>query len=794
MLRVRIRGLAGEPRQEVLPPSGSPWPSWFRVIEGVVPAHKIEDELCNRVFAPADDPPVRAVLARMDPGATSLVLVLHHAAGDGASLSVLSRELWSIYGALHRGVEPDLPALTTTFRDQVGATQALRASATFEADRDFWVGRLARLSRPGEVDFLPGAPLAARQFTLTEQLTRELTERAAGLGVSLFHLVLAAYLRRLANRTGTAEVTVDVARAGRGARLPDLGGVIGPFADTLPLTVTAAPGTPVADLARRVREGWLECERHGSVTSLDLARLLPADREGPRTAGVASFSFARFPVGDVDAGPVRVVATAARTASAATRLGLLCWEFDGVLHFSWNHPARLFTPATIERFAAELEAELEAVAQPEATPRPLAQRILEQCRRTPDAVAVDAAGSGLSYGELDRASARVAGRLFRLGMPRHERVVLLTSPGEDTVVGLLGILRAGSAWVPLDSTHPPGRLADQVTRAGATAVVCHAATRQTAARLGDLEVVDLEQYDDQTPGESAEDEIAPTAGPDDLAYVIFTSGSTGRPKGVPVTHRALTAYLDWAVPTFGYAQTDRMAATAPICFDASVRQLLAPLLVGACIVPVQREVLRDPQALLTLVQEQRVSVWSSVPTLWAQLLQAAERRGPRARAGLTCLRRVHVGGEALSPALVRRWFDLVGPGAPIANLYGPTEATINATYDVIESRPGDDVERMPIGVPAAQTVVDVVGPDGASCGDQIGELWLAGPGVSAGYLGEPALSAEVFVEREGMRWYRTGDRVQRRPDGRLDFLGRLDEQVTIRGHRVEPGEVEAVLG
>ena len=812
MLRVRIRRIDGQPRQEVLPAAESPsfWPSWFQVVEEVEPVQVVEDELCNRVFALADEPPVRAVLVRRDAEHSSLLLVLHHAAGDGASLSVLSRELWSVYGDVHRGADPALPSLTMTFRDQVEATETQRRSAAFGADRQFWTGRLARIPTVGSWlpeasgtegfdragDVLTGAPLATRPFALTEQFTSELTDWAAQLGVSLFHLVLTAYLRRLACWTDAAEVTVDVARAGRDARLPDLGGVVGPFADTLPLSVSVAPGTPVADLTRRVRDGWLECERHGSLTSLDLARLLPAGG-GPRTAGVASFSFARFPVGDLDAGPVRVVATAARTASAATRLGLLCWEFDGVLHFSWNYPARLFTPAVIERFTAELQAELEAVARPEAPPPPLVQRILEQCRRTPEAAAVATAGSELSYRDLDLASARVASRLSRPGMSRHERVVLLTTPGADTVVGLLGILRSGAAWVPLDATHPPARLADQVAQAVATAVVCSRATRATAALLGDLEVLDLEvdldQDGDQTPGGSADDEPAPRVGPDDLAYVIFTSGTTGRPKGVPVTHRALTTYLDWAVSTFGYAPSDRMAATAPICFDASVRQLLAPLLVGACIVSVERDVLRDPQALLALVQEQRVSVWSSVPTLWAHLLQAAERRGPGAKAGLSALRWVHVGGEALSPAMVRRWFDLVGPGVPVANLYGPTEATINATYDVIESRPSDDVERMPIGVPVAQTVVDVVGPDGASCGDQVGELWLAGPGVSAGYLGESALSAEVFVEREGMRWYRTGDRVQRRADGRLDFLGRLDDQVTIRGHRVEPGEVEAAL-
>ncbi|NEE37502.1 non-ribosomal peptide synthetase, partial [Streptomyces sp. SID7982] len=281
-----------------------------------------------------------------------------------------------------------------------------------------------------------------------------------------------------------------------------------------------------------------------------------------------------------------------------------------------------------------------------------------------------------------------------------------------------------------------------------------------------------------------------------IAYVIFTSGSTGRPKAVPITHRSMENYLDWAIDTFGYDEHDRLAQTASPCFDASVRQLLAPLLVGATVVTVGWGLLRDPDRLLTHVERRRITVWSSVPTLWEQLLSASEAR---VRTGaplpdLSALRWIHVGGEALSPAHVRRWFDLFGDGQRIANLYGPTEATINTSCHIISDRPDDQVRRLPIGRPVSGTEVEVVGLDGEALrSGEAGELLIAGIGLTPGYLGEPALTEAAFTVRRGRRWYRSGDRVRCSKDGTLEFLGRLDDQVKIRGNRVEPGEIEAVL-
>ncbi|WP_062436441.1 hybrid non-ribosomal peptide synthetase/type I polyketide synthase [Herbidospora daliensis] len=691
----------------------------------------LESDLRNRPFDLTREGPLRAVVART-PAETHLVIVVSHLAADGFSLNVLGDELWAVYTALSHGTTPVLPPLPTTFAEYAAASGPAGAG-----DLAYWTGVLENapdlhLPYDGDPD---GPPLDALQVALTPERSAALKAMAAAHGVSLFHLLLAAYVRCLARWSGGGGVAVNVARARREIRLAGVERLVGPLADTLPLVADVRPGESLPELAARLRDLWRDAERHASPTSVDLARLLPASG-GPRTASPASFSFARFPATTDPGCPVDAVATAAGTASAATRLSLLCWESGGELRFSWNFPSRSFRRATVGRLAAEHLAELSVAESPG-----LAGRLRAQFRATPDAVAVDTGTARLTYGELDRRSAALANRLRGAG----DLIGLMTEPGIDTVVGLVGIVRAGAGWVPLDAAHPEARRRDQLARCGVTTVVT------------------------DVSGEGSYD--APDVSADATAYVIFTSGSTGRPKGVPITWRSVENYLDWALATFGYHAGDRLAQTASICFDASVRQLLAPLLVGATVVTFTREEVRDPALLAGRLRD--VTVWSSVPSLWARLLD----EGPVEHR----LRWIHVGGEALPPEHVRRWFDLYGPGARIANLYGPTESTVNTTCHVIDERPADDVTTIPIGRPIAGTFVEV---------DDSGELLIAGAGLTPGYLDDPGTA---FVERDGVRWYRSGDRVRRDADGDLVFVGRLDAQVKVRGHRVEPGEVEAAF-
>ncbi|GHH14989.1 non-ribosomal peptide synthetase/type I polyketide synthase [Streptomyces lanatus] len=806
MLRLRITDDATPAHQYTAPagPTGTA-PSWFEVHEPDETAPSLSDleqRLYNRPFDLTAEDPIRAVLVRNLEDA-HLLLVVHHSAADGFSLKVLCEELWSLYTALAHSRPDELPPPRTEFAHYAHHLTAERRSPAFTRDQRYWRDRVAGrrpapLPYDGDPQALPTPPLTHRQSTLDASLTATLRELAARHEVSLFHLLLAVYGRCLARWGGQRDVAVNVARARREAPLPGIDRLVGPLADTLPVFVTVDPDEPVTALAQRLRHIWREAESHATLTSPDIAALLPATGPAPRTVAPAGFSFARFPVSHGRDWPVSVTPTAAATASAATRLGLLCWESDDALHFSWNHPAHLFRPETVERLAGEYVRELRAAVGESDPParahdgdEGIVARLTARFRATPAAIAVHTDHTTVTYAELDTASAALAARLRASGVRPGDLVGLLTDPGADTVVGVVGILRSGAGWVPMDPTHPVPRLRDQVTRTGVRVVVCHTPTHETATALDGTTSV---MADDSSPA-------APTPAehpsPDATAYVIFTSGSTGRPKAVPITHRSMLNYLDWSLSTFGYRPGDRLVQTASVCFDASVRQLLAPLLAGATVHTLTRDLLRDPDALLDRIVNDRITVWSSVPTLWERLLTAAETRATPP--DLSALRWVHVGGEALPAAHVRRWFDLLdacGGAAEhrISNLYGPTEATINATCHIIHTRPADDVRHLPIGRPIAGTELAVVTEDGRTCAPgEAGELLIAGTGLTPGYLGEPRLTAEAFLERDGRRWYRSGDRVRRTPDGVLEFLGRLDDQVKVRGHRVELGEVEAAL-
>ncbi|MFD9443494.1 amino acid adenylation domain-containing protein [Streptomyces sp. NPDC060006] len=819
---------------------------------------RLELDLCNRPFDLTVEDPVRAVLVREKRDLAHLLLAVHHSGADGYSLKVLGEDLWTLYTALTLGTEiPELPSPRAEFTDYAAAVTAERRSASYARDRDYWRERLAghsaattapALPYDGDPEAPPAPPLTHHRTGVDEALTTALREIAAQHDVSLFHLLLAVYGRCLARWTGRRSVAVNVARARREMPLAGIERLVGPLADTLPVFVTVDLDEPVTVLARRLRRIWREAEAHSTLSSPDFARLLPAGGPVPRTAAEAGFSFARFPVLHGSDRPVTVTPTAAATASAATRLGLLCWEADASLRLSWNYPERLFRPETVRQlanlFADELRAAVSAQStaslrttapalplRPEHAAHPsrpesassagtgngIVDRLCARFRATPEAVAVDTGRTTLTYAALDRASAALADRLRAHGVQAGDLVGLLTEPGADTVTGVVGILRSGAGWVPMDATHPAARHRDQLSRTGVRVLVFDETNRTAAAELGGGGVgagLELGLGLVETGGPmSAARPPAREPGPDDIAYVIFTSGSTGRPKAVPVTHRSMANYLAWSVDTFGYGPEDRLVQTASVCFDASVRQLLAPLLVGATVHTLTRDLLRDPEALLDRLVDDRITVWSSVPTLWERLLTAAEHRAREdGRApDLSALRWVHVGGEALPAEHVRRWFDLLeavppgagagavagsgnGPGRRISNLYGPTEATINATCHIIDSRPADDVRHLPIGLPVAGTGLTVVDEDENPCGPGVaGELLISGTGLTPGYLGDPELTAAAFTEREGRRWYRSGDRVRRRADGVLEFLGRLDDQVKVRGHRVELGEVEAAL-
>ncbi len=450
---------------------------------------------------------------------------------------------------------------------------------------------------------------------------------------------------------------------------------------------------------------------------------------------------------------------------------------------AWSLP--MFTAGERERLAGEW------AGTPRPFPRgtPLPARLSEQARRTPDAVAIESAGGAMTFAGLDAAAGRLARWLRARGVGPERRVGVCLGHTPELLVALLGVMKSGAAFVPLDPAHPRDRLAGLMDDAGASLVLTRA---DLLGRLpDDPRVVAIDRVGDELD-RLATDDAGVEVDPSHLAYVIYTSGSTGRPKGVMVEHGSLASYLDWVdAELFGDGLETVPVVTRP-GFDAVLKQLFSPLLRGRAVWIPGEETAADPAALMAALAGRRAAALNCVPALWAAMLDAADA-GRAPLPAPHALVALWLGGERLDAALVSRTRARL-PHLRVVNLYGPTEATANSVFAEAGAGP-----LVPIGLPVEGDSAHVV--DEALRllpADLPGELVLGGAGVARGYLGAPALTAERFAPDPfsavpGARLYRTGDRARRWADGRLEYLGRLDAQVKVRGLRIEPGEVEAAL-
>jgi amino acid adenylation domain-containing protein/non-ribosomal peptide synthase protein (TIGR01720 family) len=499
-------------------------------------------------------------------------------------------------------------------------------------------------------------------------------------------------------------------------------------------------------------------------------------------------------------------------------LSVTCEEIQDELRMELEYSTDLFEAATVERMAGHLQALLGAIARAPQLPvrdlpaltgaeraqleawnrtgrahdgRPVHRRFEEQAARTPDAVALVCGERQLTYGELNRRANQVAHHLQGLGVEAEARVAVCLERTPELVVALLGTLKAGGAYLPLDPEYPAERLAYMVSDSGATVVLTQRALRGLLPAAG-AEVVELDAPE-AAIGRCPEVDPEPAGGPGTLAYVIYTSGSTGQPKGVMVEHRSLSEDVAAVSHHYGLEPGDRVLQFVSASFDPSLEQVLTALTCGAAVV------LRDGEPwvgaeLLERIRRHGVTVADVTPAYWHPLVSELERGGAR---DLGRLRLMILGGDVMGREDVAGWWRWA-PGVTLLNAYGPTEATITTTlYEVPPE--AASLARVPIGRPVVNTTVEVL--DGELRQVPVGvpgELCIGGPRVARGYLERPGLTAERFVPDacggEGARLYRTGDRVRWLGDGNLEYLGRLDEQVKVRGARVEPGEIEAVLG
>ena len=779
-LSTRIQRVDGQWRQ--LPGGAPPELRWVDRVDDLA--------LANEPFDLEQGP-----LQRVITDGHRLALNGHHAAVDAWSARNVLWELLLAHEALRAGREPALPALSSSLDQVHEALSSMPDQASTAWWRARYAGGVPPLHLPWRSPTHQPAqgPCDWQRRELGVELTERLQAVAKDAGIGLPALVLAAYARCLFEASGQPDVVVRVAHGRRGLRLPDADALVGSLADSLPARMQVQAHEPLVALAGRTQAELRDLQTHAAASSLALAELAPRSGAGPVGLTPAGFSFPRLAAPD-RMGELTLDRVHGASASGFTRIGLVAWTFDGRLHCSWNFTHSHLDAPTVAGLADRLEALLADCASGRDHQPPLPTlhgRILARCRRHPERHAVEE----LSYGQLDRRSGALAQRL--LGPMDAEtdapdpvagptpRVAILAPPSQQAVVAMLAVLRAGGAWVGLDPTWPAARTQQVLELARPVALIHTAALAEDAAALAPgLERLEIDHRElDHGPERSAE-----------IAHVMFTSGSTGRPKGVAVPHSAVLAFQDWVLRVFGVTEADRFVQTASLSFGGCIRQVFSPLLAGGSVHPVPKHVARDPEALLAFMEAQGITIFNAVPSLWVHLLGAVER-SPEAQP-LPALRWVLLGGEAVPADPVRRWRARCGWRHRLANLYGSTETVVNATWFEVAGALEPGAVHTPIGwtrYGVTTHVIDEV--------DGVGELVVGGD-IAHGYLGEPELTAEAFVELPGVgRVYKTGDLVRRDDSGAFVFLGRRDDQVQVHGNRVEPAEIEhhlcahpAVLG
>ncbi|GAB3390083.1 non-ribosomal peptide synthetase [Lysobacter fragariae] len=771
----------------------------------------------TRPFDIARGPLLRALLVQVANDRQLLMLNAHHIAIDGWSLSVLINEMRQLYAATLAGVPSPLPELAVQYVDYTLWQQEQLQGDAMVKQLAYWQehlsGRLPVLELPGD------RPRPSRQSHRGEVL-RDLLPASdydnikrfsRQEGVTPFMAVLAAFNTLLLRYSGQDDQIVGVGVANRNRQ--ELEPLIGFFVNTLAMRTDLSGNPTFRELLARVKETTLGAYSHQDLPIERLTEALDLDRTLSHSPLFqAMLFFQNFPddtttVPGLAMTPVSFDRVNQGTARAD--ISLFAGEGDDGLHLYFEYSTDLFDEATIAAFSRHLQQLLRSIAQdPDkrigeigilpadereqllgawnatqhdfATNQPLHALFEAQAVRTPDAVAIEHANTRLTYAQLDAQADAVARALVAQGAQPRDLVGLFVERTPRMLVALLGVLKAGAAYVPLDPGFPADRLAFMLADSAARIVVTH---RELLAQLPASSATTLLLEDALSHEAIATTErIACDVNGEDPAYVIFTSGSTGRPKGVQVPHRAAVNFLLSMAREPGLTDADTLCAVTTLSFDIAVLELLLPLTVGARIVLADRTTASDGAALARLLADSRSTVMQATPATWRMLLDAGWQ-------GSTQLR-VLSGGEALPRDLADR---LLACTAQVWNMYGPTETTVWSTLDRVGTG------AISIGRPIANTRVYVVDanlqpvPVGVP-----GELLIGGAGVATGYLDRPELTAEKFIadtlgQDAGARLYRTGDLARWRRDGSLDVVGRIDHQVKLRGYRIELGEIESVL-
>lgn len=786
-------------------------------------AQRILDSEARRPFDLANEPLIRGLLMRLSEEEHILLVTTHHIVTDGWSMGIFHRELMELYEAFAAGRPSPLAELQIQYPDYAVWHRDWFKGSVYDSQLAYWKRRFATLPPALELpadhtrpNFQAYKAYRGEQQTLrlSRELTRKVNDFCRAEEVTPFMTLLAAFKVLLHRYTGEEDIVVGSPIAGR--CMSETEPLIGLFVNVLALRASLSGNPTFRDLLARVKETALGGYANQDLPFETLVRELQPDRTlGQNPIFQVMFVLQNEPIPPLEFGGLKVSHVQVENVTTNFDLTLDIVERDDQYLIKFECNADLFEPETITRMMGHLEMLIAGIIDNPAqriselamlTPDERRQLLVEwadtkteypadkcvhelfeeRVSRTPDAIAVVFEGEQLTYGELNRRANRLANYLRILGVGADTLVGVYMERSAQLVMALLGIIKAGGAYLPLDLSYPKERMAFMLADAHAPLLLTE---RKLLSGLPETEAAiiclddsaePLSEFSNQTPANVTTTE--------NLIYVIYTSGSTGSPKGVSVTHRAVnrlifnTNYVD-------VTPADRIAQASNSSFDAATFEIWGALLHGAQLIGIPRNVTLSPKLFAEEIQRQQISIMFLTTALFNQIARDA----PQA---FSSMRQLMFGGEAVDPASVR---EILAHGGPqrLVHVYGPTESTTFATAHLIESVPAA-ATTIPIGRPISNTQTFVLDTNLSPVPIGVpGELYLGGDGLARDYFNRPELTAEKFIHkpwsRNGARLYKTGDIVRYRSDGSIEFVGRRDHQVKIRGFRIELGEIEAAL-
>ncbi|MBA2681037.1 MAG: amino acid adenylation domain-containing protein [Ktedonobacteraceae bacterium] len=762
-------------------------------------------------------PVLRATLFRLGQEDYVLTVTLHHIITDGWSQTIFLRELTQLYDAFSGELPSPLSSLPVQYADYAIQQRDWLQGEVLAQLLAYWRTQLAATppvlklptdhARPA-IQSHRGRRLS---FTLSPALSQQLHVLSRQEGVTLYMTLLAAFQTLLWRYTGQEDVVVGTPVAGR--THAEVTGLIGFFVNTLVMRTDVSGDPAFRDLLRRVQAVALGAYAHQDLPFERVVEELRPQRSLSHHPLVqVIFALENVLLDDKELSALGLELLDLDTGMTKFDLALLVWENEGALVGACEYNTDLFEHTTIERMVENWHTLLTAiVAHPERRLSQLpwfgdAQRsqvliewnatsatyprgkcvhqlFEERATQMPSAIALAFDDMHLTYCELNQRANQLAHYLRKCGVGPEVLVGICLERSLEMVVAMLGILKAGGAYVPLDPAYPAERLSFMLHDTQASVVLTHKRLEQLFSLEHSARTVQFVRLDTDWHAIAMENTDTPTSGvvAENLAYVIYTSGSTGRPKGVCIQHAGVCNLAEAQRLLFHAQPGERMVQFASSTFDASVSEIFVALWAGATLLLTTKEVAQSPEDLTTFFQKQSVTIGTLPPTMLAEL--------PTEQPSI--LHTVVSAGEACSAELAARW----SAGRTFINAYGPTEATVCATATACTG----DAKKPPIGRPIANVQVYILDKHGQPVPPGIpGEIYIGGAGIARGYLHRPELTAEkcipaAFSQVEGARLYRSGDLARYLPDGNIEFLGRTDYQVKLRGYRIEPEEIEAVL-